>query len=303
MVIVVYNKFVNVSAEQSKKFVQIRLWNDCVNNCSFCSLRNDCRKTSPSSKKTRLKQAAKLIEEIDASQIGLLGGEFFEGQLKGCEDEWLMLLHSMLDSGAHLSITANLIHEQYYLKETIEVLRERLLVCTSYDEVGRFHSKLAVANWFSNIEKLNSESVNLFCTCIPTQDFLTAEYSLPEWLSVNLCDPHLGVDWYINVDKTNYHKHLTEENNLFNLPKRATFIRWMREHLDIARRYVAYDTSHSDTVYDFDENDCLTKLFHERLVSSNCINPHCGHPYFCQCYADSDKCMMCDAQNVINHSL
>ena len=290
------------SKETTDRFVQIRLWDDCINNCEFCSLQNRCRKTPLKSKKVRLSKTTELVETLNSKQIGLIGGEFFEGQLKGCENEWMDLLHALLETEAQLPITANLIHKQHFLQETIDLLGKRLMLCTSYDEVGRFHTEAARANWLKNVEDLHNQGVHLFCTCIQTQEFLEATSPLPEWLGVNLCDPHLGVDWYINVDKANYHKHLVEENSLFHLPKRSTAIRWMRQNVDLTRCYVAYNDTHSSTIYSFDDNDCLEKEFENRLTAESYVNPECGHPYFCQCYADSGKCMMCDATRILDEA-
>ena len=280
------------------QFVQIRLWDDCINNCSFCSLQNRCRKTPLQSKKTRLTKAAALSRDFRAKQIGIIGGDFFEGQLKGCEEEWFELLEALLQTDSEILISANLIHKQYLMQETIDKVVNRLLLCTSYDEVGRFHTQLARKNWLANIEKLHSQGVNIFCTCIQTQDFLEAETKLPQWLGVNLCDPHLGVDWYLNVDKNDYHEHLINENKLFNLPKRRTAIKWMREHPEITKRYAEYNSTHSDTIYSFNNNDEIIKEVNERLTSTSSVNPECGHPFFSMCYADSDKCMMCDAEQI-----
>ena len=336
----------SLNASEKDKFIQIRPWLDCMNNCSFCSLQNRNRKTSLEQKKIRLKKTADFVQTLDAKTIGLIGGDFFEGQLKGCETEWVGLLEALLKTKAQILITANLIHEQYFLDETINTLKNRLLLCTSYDEVGRFHTKQARANWFEQIGRLHNKEVNLFCTCIPTQDFLEAQLGkppktgdhdetqieeqvrtegqahankqqpnpeqscqkaqpdpeeqnkLPEWLNINLCDPHLGVDWYIKIDKNTYHEHLIEENNLFNLPERKTAVRWMKQHPHTAMRYANYNESHSDTIYGFDENNELFKEINERLSSKDFVNPACGHPFFSQCYADSSKCMMCDAQHI-----
>ena len=287
------------SAITHNEFVQIRPWNDCINNCSFCSVAKRCKNTPLESKKLRLNRAAELVKTLKSKQIGIMGGEFFEGQLKGCEEEWEELLKTLLQTEAKVFITANLIHEQHFLHETIDLLKERLLVCTSYDEVGRFHTQEVKNNWFQNIDKLHEKGVNLICTCIQTQDFLESKNELPEWLDVNLCDPHLGVEWYIAVDKANYHDHLIAENKLFNLPRRSTAIKWMRSHPDVTARYAAYNATHSDTIYGFNENDCLTTELEERLTDDNCVNPECGHPFFCQCYADSNKCMMCDATQIM----
>ena len=283
----------------NNQFVQIRLWDDCVNKCDFCSLRNRCRTTPIKAKKERIAKTSKLINDQKLSQIGLLGGEFFEGQLKGCEKEWLDLLSVLLKTGAQIYITANLIHKQYFLEETLKKLNGRVLICTSYDEVGRFHTDSAKTNWLNNINELHDQGVNIFCTCIPTQEFLDADFILPEWLGINLCDPHLGVDWYITVDKSHYHEHLLVENTLFNLPSRKTAIKWMRKHPQITRQYASYEQTHSDTIFAFDQQNCLYKEFNNRIMSGEYSNPKCGHPFFCQCYSDSEKCMMCDAKRVL----
>lgn len=285
--------------EKDSEFVQIRLWDDCLNNCSFCSLQNRLRKTTTQSKKVRLRKSTELVRTFNSRQIGLLGGEFFEEQLKGCEDEWAELMKALLNTGAKLCLTASLIHKQHLLEETIELLGDRLTICTSYDEVGRFHTEAARANWFNNIEKLHEQGVNLFCTCIPTQEFFEAAYPLPDWLGVNFNDPHLGVDWLINIDKSDYHERLLAENDRFNLPKRRTAIHWMREHPQLMRNYTSYELTHSNTVYAFDEDDCLIIEMEGRREFDSCFNQSCGHPCFCQCYADSNKCMMCDAKHIV----
>ena len=228
-----------------------------------------------------------------------MGGEFFEGQLKCCEEQWFTLIKVMLETEAQVCITANLIHKQHMLNETINLLGERLLLCKSYDEIGRFHAQAAKNNWFMNVENLHALGVNLICTCIQTQDLFGTEYALPEWLDVNLCDPHLGVEWYIAVDKINYHKHLITKNKLFNLPRRSTAIKWLRNHPNVTARYAAYNDTHSDTIYGFDDYDNLTTELEERLTDKNCVNPKCDHPFFCQCYANSEKCMMRDAHQII----
>lgn len=281
-----------------EQFLQIRPWDDCINKCTFCSLQNRCRTTPIESKKCRLLKTTELVKQLKSKQIGILGGEYFEGQLKGCETEWMDLIVTLQNTNAQVYISANLIHKQYFLEETLQQLRNNVLLCTSYDEVGRFHTSSARANWLNNLSTLHDRGVNIFCTCIPTQEFFEANFTLPTWLGINLNDPHLGVDWYINVDKNHYHDHLIEENTLFNLPKRKTAIKWMRANPQITKQYASYDQTHSDTVFAFDKTDSLIKEFNDRISSKDYSNPTCGHPFFCQCYSDSEKCMMCDAKRV-----
>ena len=106
--------------------IQVRLWNDCYNNCSFCSLKDKTHNwTKVEDKKARIN---KLLELSDDT-IGLIGGEFFEGQLRGCEQEWFNMIRKI--SCDRLYITANLINEPYLLEETL-ILRPDILLCTSY---------------------------------------------------------------------------------------------------------------------------------------------------------------------------
>ncbi len=285
--------------ELKNEFIQIRPWNDCINKCTFCSLRqHPSSKTTLQQKKARLLKAANIVREQKASKVGLIGGEFFEGQLKGCEEEWLLLLDALQCVGSEIFITANLIHEQYFLDETIKALNGNLLLCTSYDEVGRFHTHKCKDAWFQRINNLHNKGVNLFCTCIPTQEFVSANTEFPEWLGINLCDPHGSIEWLINVDKAHYHERLLKDNKHFNLPKRKSAIAWMRKHPAIVRNYADYKTTHSNTIYGFNEKDEVVLEIEGRLSGVEFNNPNCGHPYFCLCYADSDKCMMCDAATI-----
>ena len=201
--------------------IQIRLWNDCGNNCDFCSLgKKDI--TCLQDKKERIN---KLTEFFD-NRIGLIGGEFFEGQLYGCEEEWLTMIKNLRCK--ELFITANLIYKPYLLEETIKI-RPDILLCTSYDSVGRFKKEKLKEDWLKRVNSMD----NVFCTIIPTQNMVEDDFIDKIKCHINLCEPHLGLEWYRNVDKREYHKHLIEDNKIFNLPKRNDLLRWIFRHDDI----------------------------------------------------------------------
>ena len=281
------------------EFVQFRPWFDCINNCSFCYLQHEpCRKTSEGEKKNRLKVIASFASGLDVNRIGLIGGDFFEGQLQGCEGEWFSMLDVLKCHAQHIFITANLIHEQYLLQETVELLDSQLMICTSYDEVGRFHAENQRKNWFDRIEDLHSQGVQLFCTCIATQDFFESKVEFPEWLGINLCDPQISTEWLISADKSKYNECLVKEQTYFNLPKRKTALRWFKQHPSVAVNYADFKAGHSNTVFGFNENEELVPELEERLQDDNFMCTECGHPYYAQCYADSPKCMACDAKRV-----
>ncbi len=267
--------------------IQIRLWNDCHNNCSFCSLKKARFFVTPiESKKARLSN----ILNIQDNKIGLIGGEFFEGQLKGCEEEWLYTIKNI--KCQNLFITANLINEQYLLDETLKV-RPDILICTSYDTKGRFKTEAQKEVWLERVNNLS----NVFCTIIPTQDMINDKFIDRIKCKINLCEPHLGINWLRNVDKEHYHEILIEENNIFNLPKRADLLAWLLKHSSVLNEMKNYKYSHFDTIIGFDLENKFVYEMYNRFRDSNFI-AKCGHPHFSKCYADSDKCLCCDLEEL-----
>lgn len=265
--------------------IQIRVWNDCSNGCSFCSLSHKGI-TNIADKKIRLDK----ISKIKNNKIGLIGGEFFEGQLKGCEEEWLSMIATLRCNS--LFITANLIKDPYLLKETIR-LRPDILICTSYDTVGRFKSENQKEMWLKRVKQLK----NVFCTIIPTQEMIHDPFVDKIPCGINLCEPHLGIEWYATVDKSNYHNELIKQNNRFSLPKRNDLLRWIYGHPNILKIMKNYKTTHFNDIYMFDNSNMLIPEETNRFNDKNFV-AKCGHQYFSRCYADSENCLMCDLEEM-----
>jgi hypothetical protein len=265
--------------------MQIRLWNDCINGCTFCSLKNK-KITKVNDKILRLKK----LYNLKDTKIGLIGGEFFEGQLKGCEEEWLSMIASLrCDS---LFISANLIREPYLLKETLGI-RNDILICTSYDAIGRFSDDSQKEDWLERVKSLP----NVFCTIIPTQDIIEDPFIDRIPCGINLCEPHLGIDWYSKVDKRHYHDILIKENKIFNLPRRYDLLNWICKHPKILALMKNYKATHFNDIYTFDKNNNLIQEEFHRFNDDNFV-AECGHQYFSRCYADSDKCFACDLEEL-----
>ena len=265
--------------------IQIRLWTDCYNNCSFCSV-GDKSITKIKDKKERIIKVSTLKD----SKISIIGGEFFEGQLKGVEEEWLSMVKNI--GCNELFITANLLNEQYLLKETLEV-RPDILICTSYDTVGRFKSEEQKYVWLERVNSLK----NVFCTIIPTEESIHDSFVDKIKCGINLCEPHLGLDWLKTVDKRNYHKNLIQENKIFNLPKRSDLLKWLMKHpktLDLMKNY---KYNHFDTIMSFDESNNFIPEVSNRFDDNNFM-ADCGHPHFSKCYADSERCLICDIEEI-----
>lgn len=265
--------------------MQVRLWNDCFVNCLFCSLSNKTQ-TTIKDKRERLQK----ISILKDNKIGIIGGEFFEGQLKGVEDEWLNMVKNI--GCNELFITANLIYEPYLLKETL-LLRPDILICTSYDTVGRFKNDSQKEIWLDRVNNLK----NVFCTIIPTQDMINDKFIDKIECDINLCEPHLGLDWYNTIDKTQYHKILVRDNKTFNLPKRKDLLKWLAHHPKVLSIMKSYKHTHFNTILAFDSNNNFIYEYENRFNDDNFI-ADCGHPHFSKCYADSNKCLMCDVEEI-----
>ena len=265
--------------------IQVRLWTDCYNNCSFCSV---CDKsiTKNEDKIVRIN----MLNTLTYSKVGIIGGEFFEGQLKGVEEEWLSMIKNI--GCNELFITANLINNQYLLKETLEI-RPDILICTSYDTVGRFKSEEQKYVWLDRVNSLK----NVFCTIIPTEESLRDSFVDKIECGINLCEPHLGIKWLKTVDKCNYHKKLIEENKIFNLPKRSDLLKWLIKHPKVLDLMKNYRYNHFNTILSFDNNNNFVYECEDRFNDNNFI-AECGHPHFSKCYADSERCLICDIEEI-----
>ena len=250
----------------------------------------------------------KIIEEINKisslTRVGLYGGEFFESQLIGVEKEWKDLIKSINKNKfiESLQIYATLINHQYFLFETLDLIKKPFLVCTSYDEVGRFHTPKHKQQWLNNVNNLHNKNIGLFCTTIPTKEFIISKTSLPDWLGFNLNGPVISVNWWKSLveegRQLDYHNLITKSYK-FNLPTREEFLQWCLKNKSKLSCFTNFKATHSDIIYEFDEMNNLTIQTNDRFKIGHNVDT-CGHPYTDKFYADSDKCAACDALEILN---
>ena len=58
-----------------------------------------------------------------------------------------------------------------------------------------------------------------------------------------------------------------------------------------------YNNTHFSTILTFDSNNNFIYEYENRFNDDNFM-ADCGHPHFSKCYADSDKCLMCDVEEI-----
>ena len=183
------------------RVLQFEIWNECNNNCKFCSNKFVYNITD----EEKLKNIDIVINRIKNGdiigkyqRIGFIGGEFFQGQLRNQKVknrffELVDISNDLLENNGFNQVwfTATLISEnQDDLWLTIDRINQKnkIWICTSYDTIGRFHTDKLLNQWKYNMKEIKRRypEVNINVTSILTEDFikkyLSGEFNLKNML-------------------------------------------------------------------------------------------------------------------------
>ena len=305
--------------------LQFEVWHNCNNMCSFCYLNGSRIISSPEKQIEHIEKVRSVINSEKLNNynaIGLIGGEFFQGQLADPEvkKHWLLLMNDManylkIGKIRECWITASLMSEDLSdLYESFDLFPKdkKILVSTSYDEDGRFKSEEHKQIWLKNIELVHNRYPNalVHTQIILTQSFidrvLKDDTIIKEILKYSLVDFKLpglkrkDYDQIKNLDEYKYHQKILETYQDF--PK-GFFIEHRRDFLKFVRKMV--ELFGKDKIKWFCRNEVrsktlylisIGKVIEDRWdVNNEDENAACGHVYDSYCYLDSDKCARCDA--------
>lgn len=335
-----YDTMVNLAKKitdiinQEVKCIQFELWHNCTNECEFCYL-NGCRR--PFSEEKKRESIQKVLDILDSDKpdgynaMGLIGGELFCGQLfdENTRAKFLELITKMKtflieDKIKEVWLTSNLLTGDCGgLIETLEILMkdlpryQRIMLCTSYDTVGRFHTEEAYQKWYNNLLMLREMFPRL---CIHIQTICTQAF-VNEWLEdnskfVDFIDKGFLMDFkppatnaidfiYYNTGHDSYRKNLEKmaktQSYKYLIESRDKFMRFWES---------VYNTFPDglQKLRDFNSNkvksECCYSVpwdewFEDRWVN-NKENAPCGHCWDGYCYKDHpDKCAKCDVERFI----
>lgn len=315
------------------KVLQISPWSNCKNHCVFCSQRGD-RHFTLEERKQHLEdiysrfQDESIFQDYDFEGFGIIGGEFFAGQIDGIEDTWYKLVKLFADlikskKLKQVWINSNLLEINIdQIIKTFDLFDwdsldedQKILLPTSYDTKGRFHSEEDKIQWYKYVEELAQRfpKLEIYGTAISTQAFieelLNDKFVYPKGMkALNLLVPRLtDADYFSPETHTKHYREillskLNEYPEWFFPKSRKQFIQFLykvREVLGVGVLKNFYEVErHSSDVYTYfpDKNS----YFIDRHSKCNCKeNMPCGHPYTSCCYLDSDKCCHCDAEKII----
>ena len=300
--------------------VQYGIWSNCSNKCDFCLIEKHYYRT-PEQMVGYLQELIDNIKIQDwankfSDGISLLGGELYFITDKAVQDKFMELIDVIIEyvlkvsknPNCKYSTVTNGIYEPSFLYRVIDRIIEKagiqyVDVNFSYDLKYRFHSEEARKQCLQNIIDFHKRynyriGVQMILTQYLINMINSGEFTIDKWQNeiapgsiLEFLYPH-KIHTGIVLDDFNF--------------KRADFIKFMRKlYHENEENFFNFVSSvrHSSVfkytgLYIDDEGNT-----HSEPVLSDgkeIINPVCNHSALYQCYADSDKCMLCDLNNIIN---
>ena len=300
--------------KNDKHMVQYGIWSDCCNSCDFC-LRLNRKNTSNQTKIELLQDIRENLKHIDwkgkfSYGISLLGGELFYIRNKAVQQEFHKLIDDIIsivlipgDSNCKFSTVTNGLYDPQFLYSVIDKLRDsvgmnRVDVNFSYDLKYRYANESMRLKAYNNI--------NAFCQrydyrvgvqMILTQHVINlwkeGQFDVNKFMSDNFPKANLCLLYPHPI-------HTGKKLDDFNF-KRRDFLLFM-SYLKQAN-YAVYlgfinSVKNSSTFKYTGMRDKGRNFANDQqpILSDGkeVLNPKCGHSMLYTCYADSDKCVLCD---------
>ena len=332
----------NSSSREAIQAIQFELWPDCYSGCKFCYLNGTRRVTS---RKEKIENIQKTINTLNNkflmkkyNAVGLIGGEFFQGQLTGIEKEWnslIDLLNNLLCTRQikEVWITSSLLFDDYELNDMIRSLNrfnfneltedQRVIMCTSYDTVGRFINDIAgdeinsAIYWFNNLKKLHETfpRMTLHTQTILTQDtidklienpdyfdFIT-EYSMIDFRYPSITRADCPTATTIEDYRSIMMKRVNDFPEHFFIENRNRFLKFLKVFadkygLEKVKNLIHQPEMRSRRLIIYVEGAEIEDRWND---TRNVYLP-CGHLVDGLCYMDTDdKCIYCDIEKFIEN--
>ena len=328
---------------------QFELWEECNSKCSFCYLGNLNIKTPDEQKLKNLVRTIEIIsnktlyQKIDC--LGYIGGEFFQGQLVNekvkAKFKELMQKNDELLSEGYISsmwLSASLlIGDQQDLFDVLHLFRDsnipKIWILTSYDTIGRFHSKKELEHWKDCIAKLKQEfpQINVNITTIVTGDFIqkyldnqlqdlnqvVKEYNCSLFLkpTCDINDSEVNESRqrsFNDIDRIDIQTKESINKKIPNFfPTRANMLKFLTRYRMDETEF-AYDKLFNPQYraeylqlfgHRYSKSHRIQDKYQEEFtspdnVSSSIPIESCDHGSQYRSYVDCDKCLICDKMRI-----
>lgn len=304
------------------KSMMFELWTECGNNCKFCYLGEKNKYTSDEDKLENIHKVSniivnRLIEDSDQYKaIGLIGGEFFQGQMRNpevnkaffklCEQIFQVIEEDRVrDFWCYCTLTIGDQEDIYKLidlfdKTITDKEKHKFWILVSYDTYGRFHTEKMKENWEKHMLAFQKYPFIKFnVTSILSNDFcekvVSGEHDLVKFKEKFKCT-------YFFKQPT---KTFDENSNAEFAAKLPNWFVKRKTYIEFLKKVKAVDLEMFNEILNIEQraDDLMTSLSDYEVAHRNketweetgmAVNPKCGHVINYQCYADSDACCLCD---------
>ena len=315
------------------KCLQYELWHNCSNGCSFCYLNTNRIHYTEKQKQEACEFAINDIKTRltnDYTAIGFIGGELFGDQQYdlNTHEAFIKLIRNVkelmdIDRIKEVWLTSNLIADNLFpLIDTLNILvknkpiYQRILICTSYDTKGRFHSEKDYDLWLNNVNKIHElfPDVIIHIECITTQSFID------EWLNnkekfkgfidkgflIDFKPPNITAwDHTKNINSLEtYRKYLEEYAAIqwdgYLIESRSKFLEFCESILKLPDGYQRLKDFQSNTVESEKLYSIPWNIWYETRWVSKEENGPCGHRWDGHTYRyEPEKCCKCDIEKLL----
>lgn len=295
--------------------VQYSVLPNCTNNCKFCLCR-DKRVLSTADIVNRIHKIRKNIDYIDWKDkfrygISLLGGEVYGYRDPVYETEYLQLINDICDkilnvsSVARYSTVTNGLYEPDFLFRCIDTIVEKCSVKQvdvnfSYDIKYRYSTearrKLALSNINAFAERYNYRTgVQMILTQYVIESVFEGMWSIKDFIENEIPNNQL-VFLYPHPIRSD---GLPLKDFFFKRLDFLEFLIYLEKNFPDIHANTVMSTKNSGTfkytgLYKPDDPVDAPPI----LADGKEVLQNCGHSVLYNCYADSDRCMLCDIENL-----
>lgn len=310
------------------KQIQFEIWKQCNTNCTFCYSGKLKNENDINKKLTNLKNVIDIVKDDslykEYDTVGLIGGEFFQGQLdtdelRDCFFNLISILKDKVNSGLLKKIWLNAtlaIGEQKDLYKALDILKDTIgevWVLTSYDTLGRFHTQKMEDTWHFHMNKIHNEypNVKINITTIITGDliqkYLSNTFSFKNFIQKYDCSFFIKLS--AGIENEFISKQDTNNKLGYFFPKRGDFLKFLikLKKEDFALYDKLFNIKYrADTLLcEYQNKNIIVKRDKDtKLETYNPDIDHvmsCGHLSIYNCYLDSDNCALCDKFMIENY--
>lgn len=310
------------------KQLQFELWQECNSKCKFCYLGTENICTPDNLKVNACKNALEKISDLnnypEYDTLSYLGGEFFQGQMNNpsVKKAFMELMNKTAELlnkeiikqvWIYATLTIGDQKDLYDVLKLFEGHKGDLWILTSYDTLGRFHTKKMEDNWsfhMKNIHQLYPE-IKFNITTILSEDcidkYLSGELSFQKMME------EYHTSFFFKQCGAPYGKEdmIKRLNGFF--PPREKFLKFLRkfrqEESPIMWDKLFNIKYRADMLYrngNDEDHQMMENIRHKdskneiELISNSsemAVGP-CGHLKVYYAYSDCDGCVMCDKQMI-----